>query len=216
MAADLFDAIPVAFIAKAYWAVWGIVLILSLGRKAIPALLVIVLGVGLYQLLGMLGWITTIVEVFMDIIPFLILVGFLICACLPQKDSNQQPQLQLPTIRPPMLRKITVPNIQPTVVYHGGPWGAVMDIFRNNRWHVGPSKEIWFTSSPDIAKNYARSKGPGAIIELRVDSYVALNDKGNGIYAAPVHHAEDGKYYRIAGIRPVRILDTDNSRKIAA
>jgi hypothetical protein len=80
---------------------------------------------------------------------------------------------------------------------------------------VGPSGQIWFSSNLNVAKTYAKSKSPGAVVELEVDSWVVLEDKGNSVYTAPVRHAVAGTYYRVAGVRPKRILDADDGSQIA-
>jgi hypothetical protein len=104
-------------------------------------------------------------------------------------------------------------EVQPTRLYHGGPLHAVTDIYRNNRWLVGVSRAVWMTADFNVAKGYA-NKG-GAIVELYVAPGVSLTKNWEGVYTAPVPHATPGRYYRIDGITPMRVLDTQGMQLAA-
>ena len=61
-------------------------------------------------------------------------------------------------------------------------------------------------SDIDIAAQHTNG-GAGAIVELYVSPNANVMDMGGGFYRANIPNPIQGKYYRLNGITPKRVLD---------
>ena len=97
-------------------------------------------------------------------------------------------------------------NAGPRRVFHGTSHESAIDIFNKNRLLIGQTKKFWTTTKFSIAQNYAPYR-KGKIVEFSVSPWAGLNNEGGSIFTGYIPHAKQGRYYRIAGFKAVRILD---------
>ena len=118
----------------------------------------------------------------------------------------------IPAIRRRPLFAKSRAKVQPDRLYHGGPNYAVTDIYRNNRFLIGDSKPsaLWMTTNFGYASSISSD---GTVVELAVDSSIALEQYAANTYIARVPNAKKNVFYTFPGIVPVRILGT-NMRQI--
>lgn len=92
---------------------------------------------------------------------------------------------------------------------------GVLDIFRYNRVKIGRSMPRGFYVMTDIDEAMVYTGYSGGVVELYMPLSVTLeNGNSECAFYLPMPDAGVGKYYRIAGMRPVRVFDT-NKKQVA-
>jgi len=106
-------------------------------------------------------------------------------------------------------------GVRPTTMYHGTPereWG--LSILQYNVWRAGAFMAVYISPEFKLAVAFARScYKQGVVVELYVSPDVRLLQNGPNIFYASVPGTfRENQYYRLKGIRPVRLLDINGKQ----
>jgi hypothetical protein len=101
------------------------------------------------------------------------------------------------------------PEPIPNILYHGTKtFEAALSILIEG-WFVGPSKKIWMTSNLGTARGYGRY-----IVECHIAPYTGLTKMHGQVFTADVPHAIKDTLYRIHGVTPKKILNSQTGGQL--
>ena len=104
---------------------------------------------------------------------------------------------------------------QPTVLYHGTSRKNAFEIYNTGLWLIGNSipPAVWMADNIELAQNYSGVNSDGAIVVIHVDADLDIENRGGGAFIYQIPSAvPNQEYYKIEGLEPAGILDTNGNR----
>ncbi len=88
-----------------------------------------------------------------------------------------------------------------------------IDIVMFDRWLIGGSAPpgVWFTPVWDYATTF-RGNGVVAVVKVKITDDSHLTQEAPDRFRVSVGNINDGKYYRVFGIKPVEIYDLNGAQ----